>query len=171
MTPLAGRPSSAATSGDQPSAHRQGGSGGEAPPLASPFVYKGVGGTPRPRITAGNHVSLTRTARSAFPAIGPRRVPPCVNGGEIAIDWLEFADIADRLSGMPWPTATGGRVFPLGLAHDGKGSVSSTTYRAIPVIQPVPLTIANPIYQKLAGKGVALRWPRKPSPPGSSATA
>ena len=43
--------------------------------------------------------------------------------------------IADRPYGIPWPTATGGRVFPSGLAHDGNGSVSSTTYRAIPVTQ------------------------------------
>ncbi len=28
--------------------------------------------------------------------------------------------IADRPYGMPWPTATGGRVFPSGFAHDGK---------------------------------------------------
>jgi hypothetical protein len=41
------------------------------------------------RITAGDHVSRTRTARSAFLAVGPRLIPQSSNGGETGIDWRE----------------------------------------------------------------------------------
>ena len=57
--------------------------------LASPAVIPGVGRTAKAQITAGNHVSSIRTARSAFLALGRYLIPPAVVCGENWTKWRE----------------------------------------------------------------------------------
>ena len=56
-----------------------------------------VGGLPKARIAAGNSITTYRTARSALPAVGPERLPACVNSGKVAIEWRELAGISAAL--------------------------------------------------------------------------
>lgn len=68
---------------------------------------RGVCGTPEIQITAGDHVSSYRTARSALPALEPHRLPPYSNGGEIAsIRGNRFSSHGPLTAAAPEPVRT-----------------------------------------------------------------
>ena len=70
----------------------RGGAAPRQPPQGMHGVWpQGVSGAPEAEMTAGNHVSLIRTARSAIPAVGLCLFPLCGNGWRIAIELREFA--------------------------------------------------------------------------------
>ena len=59
---------------------------GVSPSQQSPC---GEGGPPEVKIPAGSHVSLIRTARSAFPAVVLDLAGPCRESGKIGTEWRD----------------------------------------------------------------------------------
>ena len=88
--------------------------GGRSTPRQSANVLHRVCGSPEARITTGNHVSLTRTARSAFPAVLLDLTGPCRESGKTGVEWRDsrrrhlvvVADPLQRFTCISFPIIT-----------------------------------------------------------------
>ena len=83
----------------------QGDRRGAAAPLDSRNVKRCVCGSPEAQITAGDHVSQTGTARSAFPAVVPDLAGPYRKSGKTGVEWRDsrrrhLVVVADALQGF-----------------------------------------------------------------------
>ena len=128
----------------------RGGAAPRQPPQGTHRVWpQGVSGSPEAQITAGDHVSLIRTARSAIPAAVLDPAGPCPNDRKTGIICRELPGIASACPGT-------------GFDHRSVEDVV-LAIRRTGVFHPQPLPVAFPPVEALVAETGAVRDPVSPA--------